>query len=53
MVLISRQGEGTIGWPTSGTSIWAVRVSPRSLRKSCWAAVPDSMAICTVPMLLE
>ena len=52
-MLISRHGEGSMGWPISGSSTGAGRVRPIRLRKSCCALVPASMAMWTVPMLLE
>src|SRR3546814_8193207 len=53
MVLISRHGEGTIGCPTSLSSTLAACSRPSRPRKSCCTAVPASITMCTVPMLLE
>ena len=52
-VLISRHGEGTMGRPTSASSMSAGRVSPSRPRNACCTAVPVSIAMRAAPMLLE
>ena len=53
MLLISRQGLGTSGEPTSGSSIEAARNRPMRPMKAFWLSMPNCNAILAEPMFDE